>query len=352
MDINRTKRLIIPTIESGKMVSAVRKTIRQEQDDRQEKYEEQKEVYRPIVEKLEKEIDEISGLREEYVKSASAPLAYKERLAITDGSENKTVANMNKGFTEYDLGILQKHEFPLPSEVLVDTMSDPVVVDRILGVANNINKELGRQQGNLSTTKNAKIFNKDKIDKYAKEIKSIKKYKDRLQLIKGGVGTIQTGKGIYTQPKRNAYKISPSGQYGTLKIDMPKLIGQLKLIAYKDGNKVYDKRVDFDTLDLFTKRYNNNKKYSNLSRRVFDEINSLSDIPIHRTSKKYSKIGSGVVYYNNPEDLLDRLELLGGSIQAGNDSVKDEFSEIAHTLRKLNVIDHDQFEEMMNDYII
>lgn len=33
--------------------------------------------------------------------------------------------------------------------------------------------------------------------------------------------------------------------------------------------------------------------------------------------------GSGVVYYNNPEDLLNRLELLGVSILGCNDGVKN-----------------------------
>ena len=54
---------------------------------------------------------------------------------------------------------------------------------------------------------------------------------------------------------------------------------------------------------------------------VFDELNRISDIPIHRASNKYRKICSGVVYYNNPADLLDRLELLGGSILAENTGV-------------------------------
>ena len=120
---------------------------------------------------------------------------------------------------------------------------------------------------------------------------------------------------------------------------MPNLYGQLKLIAHKDGKKVYDKQVDFDTLDLLTKRFNSKKKKdSPLSKMVFDELNRISDIPIHRTSNKYKKIGSGVVYYNNPVELLDRLELLGGSILAGNNDVKNEFSKIAHTLNKLGVL--------------
>ena len=83
--------------------------------------------------------------------------------------------------------------------------------------------------------------------------------------------------------KRNAYKINPNtGVYGDVTIDMPKLYGQLKLIAHKDGKKVYDKQVDFDTLDLLTKRFNSKKKYSPLSKMVFDELNRISDIPIHR----------------------------------------------------------------------
>ena len=37
-------------------------------------------------------------------------------------------------------------------------------------------------------------------------------------------------------------------------------------------------------------------------------------------SLKY-KVGEGIVYFNNPNQLLDRLELLGGSILAGNNGV-------------------------------
>ena len=47
----------------------------------------------------------------------------------------------------------------------------------------------------------------------------------------------QIGKGIrrYNQPKRNAYKISQKGQYGGLVIDLPKLLGHLKVVAHKNG---------------------------------------------------------------------------------------------------------------------
>ena len=130
------------------------------------------------------------------------------------------------------------------------------------------------------------------------------------------------GEGIYTQKKRNAYKVNQNGTYGNLIIDLPKLFGQLKVIAHMESKKVYDKQADFDTIDLMTKRFNSKKKYSDLSRMIFNELNTLPEIPIHRTSNKYKRLGSGVIYYNNVDDLLNRKELLGGSILAGNDGVK------------------------------
>ena len=47
------------------------------------------------------------------------------------------------------------------------------------------------------------------------------------------------------------------------------------------------------------------------------------------------KIGEGMIYFNYPHQLLDRLELLGGSILAGNNGVIPEFSQIAHLLNQM-----------------
>ena len=136
----------------------------------------------------------------------------------------------------------------------------------------------------MSTTETARKRNKEEIAGYTEGIDIIKKYRQRIGIV------LKVGRGIYTQKKRNAYKINPNtGVYGNVNIDLPKLYGQLKLIAHKDGKKVYDKQVDFDTLDLLTKRFNSKKKYSPLSKMVFDDLNRISDIPIHRTSNKYKK---------------------------------------------------------------
>ena len=192
---------------------------------------------------------------------------------------------------------------------------------------------------------------KKEYQKYKSKFEELKNYSK--ELLKAKVKA-KDGKGMYTQKKRNAYKISQKGQYGGLVIDLPKLYGHLKVVAHKNGQKVYDKQVDFDTLDLLTKRFNSRKNYSQLARTVFNDLNRLSEIPIHRTSKKYSKLGSGVVCYNDPQDLLSRLELLGGSMSAGNNSsdVREEFVKIVHILNKLSIINNKQMTDLMNEYLI
>ena len=63
------------------------------------------------------------------------------------------------------------------------------------------------------------------------------------------------------------------------------------------------------------------------------------------------KMGQGMIYYNNPHQLLNRLELLGGSILAGNNGVIPEFSQIAHLLNQMKVISKKQLNDLLKTYI-
>ena len=68
--------------------------------------------------------------------------------------------------------------------------------------------------------------------------------------------------------------------------------------------------------------------------------------------KEYKEIsGTGIIHFNNPLQLLDRLELLAGSIFAGNNGVKQEFSQIAHLLHQLKVITKRQLNDLLKIYI-
>ena len=265
-------------------------------------------------------------------------------------STSKMKSDLDIGFSNEEIMKLTNINLPPPSIILKLHLDNSIDLNEFIKELGEKTKELGRKKGTLSK-KSSKTQNKEKISDLSDEIKLLQKYKKRINIIEEGAKTV--GKGIYTQKKRNAYKISQNGQYGGLVIDLPKLYGHLKVVAHKNGKKVYDKQADFDTLDLLTKRFNNKKKYSQLARSVFNDLNRLSEIPIHRTSKKYSKLGSGVVYYNNPQDLLSRLELLEGSMSAGNDSndVREEFVNIAHMLNKLKVINNKQMNGIIKNYL-
>ena len=319
MDIERFKRLSIPKIEAGKMTKVVRDVIKEVRNNKQDVYEKTSEDFQPLTEKFDKEIEEISKLREDVNKQVVPYAEQVQRLALPGPSGKvapKMVADMNKGFTQEELTFLQNQALPLPADIFLKTLKEPNYAKQVLDKTGEINKELGQKKASLSTTKKNKNKNKDQIAEYTKGINMIKKYRQRIGIVEEGTKTLKVGQGIYTQKKRNAYKVNPN------------------------------------TLDLLTKRFNGKKKYSPLSKMVFDDLNRISDIPIHRTSNKYKKIGSGVVYYNNAVDLLDRLELLGGSIQAGNNGVKNEFSKIAHTLNHLGVLNNTQLNSLLKDYVI
>ena len=404
MDIERMKKLLNSKIEVGKKVNEVREVVKNYNKEKQDMYDYTEKLFKPSI-KAQKDIkksiddkqdelinqiqinDELANMKQNQViaklqqnnnkqdeiitniqKNQKAltkglsdliepyqrEIIFRDELPkmIEDGevepSTSKMKSDLDSGFSSEEIIKLTNKNLPPPSIILKSHLDNTINLNEFLKEIGEMTKELGRKKGQLSKQK-FKTKNKEAISDLSDEIALLQKYKKRINIIEEGAKTVGTG--IYTQKKRNAYKISQNGQYGGLVIDLPKLYGHLKVVAHKNGRKVYDKQADFDTLDLLTKRFNSKKKYSELARSVFNDLNRLSKIPIHRTSKKYSKLGSGVVYYNNPQDLLSRLELLGGSMSAGNDSndVREEFVNIAHMLNKLKVINNKQMNGIMKN---
>ena len=165
----------------------------------------------------------------------------------------------------------------------------------------------------------------------------------------------KTGSGLkqkYKQTPHHAYKIK-NDKYGQLMIDTDKLFNNMKLEAYKGGNLVYDQMVDRSLIDLITKRFNPKTKYSKLTKQVFHDLNILSEIPKHRSSRKY-KIGKGVTYYNGPDKLVDRLTVLTGVRAAGNYNIemRNEIVEILDELLKTGEIDKETYNDYSTKYYL
>ena len=375
MDIKQFEKLSNAKIAAGKKTRDVRNMLKQYKEEKQDAYEGVSELYKPLIdtqESVKKSIDDKQDQLIKQLQNNQKALTSELNLLMYDpGTEEEILPigpsmtlteptkstkyispNMDKGFDSDDVKTLEKYNLLLPSDLLKRSMAGSVDFEDYDENLGKIRRKLAANKGRLSR-KGSKENNDDKINVLTKDLKILKKYSNRIQVIPEGIETMKTGTGLYTQKKRNAYKVNPkNGQYGGLIIDLPKLFGQLKMVAHKDGKKVYDKQADFDTIDLFTKRFNSRKNYSPLSRSIFNDINTLSEIPIHRTSNIFKKLGSGVVYYNNPEDLMSRLELLGGSILAGNDGVKNEFTQVAHTLNKLGVLNNNQLNDLLREYVI
>ena len=84
--------------------------------------------------------------------------------------------------------------------------------------------------------------------------------------------------------------------------------------------------------------------YYNILSEYVNNINKLENIA--------KKTGQGIIHFNNPQQLVDRLELLAGSIFAGNNGVKQEFSQIAHLLHQLKVITKKTLNDLLKKYIL
>ena len=87
---------------------------------------------------------------------------------------------------------------------------------------------------------------------------------------------------------------------------------------------------------------------NNILRRY---AHNLSEIKKYKENIQ-SKTGQGILHFNNPLQLLDRLELLSGSILAGNNGVIQEFSQIAHLLNQMKVITKKQLNDLLKKYIL
>ena len=76
-------------------------------------------------------------------------------------------------------------------------------------------------------------------------------------------------------------------------------------------------------------------------------------MPLHKSSEKSIMIGSSVMYYNNAEQLADRLKILTGSLKAGNNSkfIRNDISQINDELLRIDPIDKSVHAKLYKKYL-
>ena len=369
MDIEKIRKLSKNAIEAGKLVKAVTafknelkdkekmhditmsehfKTLREPLIEQQKKTDEKQDR---VIEQLQKnQLALTSGIQDIMTLNTELPQITPEEFAdpkeLPAPEEKITIANINKKFGERDMEIIIEKKLLAPAELLklnVDQLAE--YAEEVKDNSKKIGYEIGSlKRKNLYDLVPAKEQEKKTIDSYGETVKDVTNYKKYYLSEKKGTGI--------KQPKRNAYKIH-DGVYGGLVIDVPRLFNEMRLNVFRGGKLLYSADEDKSLINLITKRFNPKTKYSINAVRIFNDLNTLSNMPKHRSSGKSRMVGSSVTYYNNANDLVDRMKILIGSIAAGNNSplIKNDLSQINDELLRINAIDKSLHEKFYQKYL-
>ena len=271
--------------------------------------------------------------------------------------EKLTTLVPNNLFSAEDLSFIKSIGLPEPNALLGLSGEDLAEITHVT------KKERKKISDKITGAKNKKGLTPTQKDE---EVKQLEKQRDRERpIFDNYLSTImmvqaipkytkKKGSGIrkYKQPKRNAYKISDSS-FGNLSVDVPKLKNEMKLNVFRGGKLIYHADADKSLVDLLTKRFNPKRSYSLNAVKIFNDLNLLANLPRHSSSGKSKLLGSGVVFYNNPNELAERMKILVGAIAAGNNSpvIKNDLSMINDEFLKIGAIDQTIHEKFYKKYI-
>ena len=153
------------------------------------------------------------------------------------------------------------------------------------------------------------------------------------------------GQGI--KKRRNGYKIENAKYGDKLKINMDKLYNNYYVEAWYGDNILYENQGDKDSIELLTKgRIDKKKKYSNLSKQIFNDMMTLSGM-IKKRNGKNKLLGESNIILNE-NDLKKRIALIRGSIIAGNDNKKLQ-QELSRLTNQENVTQNKTIDSLFNE---
>ena len=317
MDIEEYKKFAKNKIEADALTQQVRDVIKTTKWQKQDMREGFKETFKPLIksqDSIKKSIDDQQNATIAQLKANQLALTQglnQNRLAITEGFDKLDEVK------KWDLAQLpgfEAIEEPKDEEVLPSTSEGKI--------AKFTPEDLDRNLMNKETQDILKVNEYYKLpsEYFEEDVSTIEKV---IEDVNEDLG--ETSKAI----KNTAIFERDSNGY---------------LLA-----KPLNKKPHKNTLDLINK-YNVLSIYAtNLSNLRYYKTKSGSGL--------FQQGGFGgtqsphMIYFNNPHQLLHRLELLGGSIMAGNNGAINEFSQIAHLLNQMKVISNKQLNNLLQSYV-
>ena len=274
--------------------------------------------------------------------------------------------DLKKKFNKEEKEISLSYDLPSAEDLINFSAEDLLKIKKEIS---NINtNEIGRKKTKITKKLQSKALAKDdpKYMELEREKITLDKYKEFIESLLTNVDILSKGSGAplraerggihkrkYKQPKRNAYKIQNS-HFGGLLVDYPKLMNNMLLEVYKNNQLVYQDKADKSLIDLLTKRYNPKTKYSIDAVRIFNDLNLLTNMAKHKSSKKSNMIGSSLfVDGSDPNKLAKRLEIIVGSLNAGNNSriLKNDLTLINNELYRIGAITKEMHDALVKKFI-
>ena len=373
MDLEKIKRFANSQYEGWKIAKAVTEVKNEIKDAEQGRDIAMSDVFKtlrePLIEQQKKTdakqdavIDQLKanqlaltgGLRD-LVESNRDVLTLQQELPFpgveAPPKEKPLIAEPNKRFEENELKFIKDAGLIEPNELL------KLDKGKLTFLKNNVKARRDALSGEIGAFKRKKDPKESDFMKHQNnlEVRDIlNRYLQTIANVSDVSLYVKKGTGIrkYKQPKRNAYKISDSS-YGNLSVDVPRLMNEMKLNVFRGGKIIYQADADKSLVDLLTKRFNPRRSYSLNAVKIFNDLNLLANLPRHPSSGKSKLLGSGVVYYNDPNELAERMKILVGSMAAGNNSpvIKNDLAMINDEFLKIGAIDKQIHEKFYKKYI-
>ena len=280
MDIEKAKNFARNKIEADALVRQVRDVIKTTKWQKQDMREGFKETFKPLIksqDSIKKSIDE--------QQNATIAQLKKNQLALTQGLNQNRVA-ITEGFDKMD----EVKKWDLAQLPGFEAIEEPKEDEEVLPPTSKEGLKIAKFK--------AEDLDRNLINKQAQDILKANEYhklpsdyfEENVSTIDKVIEDVNDDLEITSQAIKNTaiFTRDPNGY----------------LLAKPVNKNPHENTINF------INRYNVLSIYAT----------NLSNLNYYKT-----KSGSGIVYFNNPQELLKRLELLGGSILAGNNGVINEF---------------------------
>ena len=344
----------IKNAEQGRDIamSDVFKTLREPLIEQQKKTDAKQDA---VIDQLKANQLALTGGFKDLVESNRDVLTLQQELPFpgveAPPKEKPLIAEPNKRFEENELKFIKDAGLIEPNELL------KLDKGKLTFLKNNVKARRDALSGEIGAFKRKKDPKESDFMKHQNnlEVRDIlNRYLQTIANVSDVSLYVKKGSGIrkYKQPKRNAYKISDSS-FGNLSVDVPRLMNEMKLNVFRGGKLIYHADADKSLVDLLTKRFNPRRSYSLNAVKIFNDLNLLANLPRHPSSGKSKLLGSGVVYYNDPNELAERMKILVGSMAAGNNSpvIKNDLAMINDEFLRIGAIDKQIHEKFYKKYI-